>query len=181
MNIVQTFIPAPLCRECKIVTSQKELDDIPVDFEGYIIIEFGDSKTGPAIILNSYTHAVIRVRRDHLLYIQSRGINIIEAFDNSDIVAYNNSIVYAYGDSHVIARDNVQVIAYGNSKIDAYCQSKVYAYWNSVIRASDKSIIDAHDNSETFLYDNSTGNTYKGSTVHICGNDVILTRNNFRE
>ena len=78
MEIKHAFIPAPLRRECKIVKSQKELDDIPVDFEGYIIIEFGDTTSGPAIVSKTYDHAVIRIRRNHLVYIESKTINIID-------------------------------------------------------------------------------------------------------
>ena len=179
MNIIQTFIPAPLCRECKIVKSQKELDEIQFNFNGYIIIEFGDNTSGPARVIRTYDNAVIRVRRNSLVYIEA--YNIVEAFDNAEIIAYHKAIVYAYGDSKVIARDETYIFAYGNSKITACCKSMVAAYWNSIVHANDKSSIEAHDNSEVYLYDNSSADTYKGSTVHICGNDVVLTRNNFRE
>lgn len=73
----------------KIVTSQAELDAIPVDYNGRIIIKFG----------TPYNRAVVNKR-----YARS-------------VVAWENSSVEAWGNSSVVARGNSSVVAWGNSQI----------------------------------------------------------------
>ena len=73
----------------KIVTSQAELDAIPVDYNGRIIIKFGTSGNR-AVVSKKYLLSV-------------------EAWGNSSVVAWNNS--------SVVARDNSSVVAWGNSQI----------------------------------------------------------------
>ena len=74
----------------KIVTSQAELDAIPVDYNGRIIIKFG----------TPYNRAVVNER-----YAYS-----VEARDNSSVVARDNSSVEARGNSSVVARGNSQIV-----------------------------------------------------------------------
>ena len=89
----------------KIVTSQAELDAIPVDYSGRIIIKFGI----PA------KRAV--VNKKYLLP--------VEAHDNSSVCTYGNSSVCACNNSSVEAHDNSSVRAYGNSSVRAYGNSQV--------------------------------------------------------
>ena len=73
----------------KIVTSQAQLDAIPVDFDGRIIIKFG----------TPFNRAVVNRR-----FLRS-------------VVAWGNSSVVARGNSSVVARENSSVVAWGNSQI----------------------------------------------------------------
>ena len=82
----------------KIVTSQAELDAIPVDYSGRIIIKFGT----PA------KRAV--VNKKYLLP--------VEAYDNSSVCAYGNSSVCAYGNSQVVdAHRSGNIKVSGNARI----------------------------------------------------------------
>ena len=89
----------------KIVTSQAELDAIPVDYNGRIIIKFG-TPGARAVVSKKYLFSV-------------------EAHDNSSVYAHGNSSVYAYGNSSVCANDNSSVEAHDNSSVCAYDNSQV--------------------------------------------------------
>ena len=79
------------------VKSQKELDNIPLDFKGRIYIEFGTFE-GKAIVKNKYCRSVV-------------------ARENSSVVAWGNSSVEAWENSSVIARGNSSVEARGNTQV----------------------------------------------------------------
>lgn len=82
----------------KIVTSQAELDAIPVDYSGRIIIKFGT----PA------KRAV--VNKKYLLP--------VEAYDNSSVEAYDNSSVCANDNSQVVdAHRSGNIKVSGNARI----------------------------------------------------------------
>ena len=89
----------------KIVTSQAELDAIPVDYNGRIIITFGTP--GKRAVVN----------KKYLRSVEARGNSTVEAWDNSSVVARDNSSVEARGNSSVVARDNSSVVARGNAQI----------------------------------------------------------------
>ena len=108
----------------KIVTSQAELDAIPVDYNGRIIIKFG----------TPYNRAVVNKR-----YAYS-----VEAWDNSYVVAWENSYVEARENSSVVARENSSVVAWENSSVEARENSSVVARGNSYVEARGNSqIVDA--------------------------------------
>ena len=70
----------------KIVTSQAELDAIPVDYNGRIIIKFG-TPAERAVVSKKYLRSV-------------------EAHDNSSVWAKGNSSIYTYDNSSVCADGN---------------------------------------------------------------------------
>ena len=109
----------------KIVTSQAELDAIPVDYNGRIIIKFG-TPAKRAVVSRKYLFPV-------------------EACGNSSVCAHDNSSVEAHGNSFVCAYDNSFVCAHGNSSVEAYNNSFVCAHDNSSVCAHGNSqVVDAH-------------------------------------
>ena len=77
-----------------IVTTQAEMNVIPVDYKGLIIIKG--------------------------LGIWAANRNRVEAWGNSSVVARGNSSVVARDNSSVVARDNSSVVARGNVQIVQY-------------------------------------------------------------
>ncbi len=109
----------------KIVTSQAELDAIPVDYNGRIIIKFG--LPGKSAV----------VRKRYLRSVCAYGNSSVCAYDNSSVCAYDNSSVVAYDNSNVSAYDNSSVYACGNSSVYAYNNSQVVdAYRQGNIKVS---------------------------------------------
>ena len=94
------------------VTTQKEWDDIPSDFDGYIYIQ------SP---VNS-----------RIFIAERKGLRVV-AWENSSVVARENSSVVARGNSSVEAWENSSVVARGNSSVVARENSSVEARGNSQI------------------------------------------------
>ena len=88
------------------VFSQKELDEIPVDFHGRIFIKFG-TRANKAIVLKRYPNSSV----------EARGNSSVVAWENSSVVARENSSVKARGNSSVEARGNSSVEGSGNAQI----------------------------------------------------------------
>ena len=105
----------------KIVTSQAELDAIPVDYNGRIIIKFGTPDK----------RAV--VNKKYLVSVCAYGNSSVVAWDNSTVEAWDNSSVVAWDNSSVVARNNSSVVAWDNSSVEARNNSSVVAYGNSQV------------------------------------------------
>ena len=135
-----------------IVKNQKELDDIPVDFDGRIKIDFG-VQTNKAVIRNKYKYAVFSVGNST---VEARDNSTVMAWGNSTVMAWDNSTVEAWGNSTVMARDNSTVMARDNSTVEAWDNSTVEAWGNSTVEARDNSSVEARDNSTVEAWDNST-------------------------
>ena len=120
-----------------IVKSQKELDDIPEDFEGIIYIEFG-TYWNRAIVNKKYIGSVVArghssvVARGHSSVV-ARENSSVEARENSSVEARENSSVVARGYSSVVARENSSVVAWENSSVEAWGYSSVVAGGNSQV------------------------------------------------
>ena len=137
----------------KIVTSQAELDAIPADYNGRIIIKFGTPDK----------RAV--VRKKYLRSVEAHGNSSVCAHGNSSVCAYDNSSVCAHGNSSVEANGNSSVCAHGNSSVCAYGISSVCAYDNSSVCAYGISSVCAYDNSSVCAYENSSVEAYGNSQV----------------
>ena len=96
-----------------IVTSQIELDALPIDFDGRIIIKFG----------TPYKRAVVNRRFKYR--VEAWGNSSVEAWENSSVVARGNSSVVARENSSVVARENSSVVAWENSSVEARGNTQV--------------------------------------------------------
>ena len=121
----------------KIVTSQAELDAIPEDYNGRIIIKFGtpakraavDKKYLLSVVAGENSSVVARGNSS----VEAYGNSSVEAYGNSSVEAWGNSSVVAWGNSSVVARGNSSVVAGGNSSVVAGGKSSVEAYGNSQV------------------------------------------------
>ena len=104
-----------------VVKSQEELDDIPLDFEGKIYIEFG-SIWDKAIIKNTYYYSVVARGNSSVL---ARGNSSVEAMEKSSVVAMENSSVVANGNTQIVdTTDN----KYNKPKIKISGNSRIVYY-----------------------------------------------------
>ena len=110
-----------------IVKSQSELDALPLDFDGRIVIKFG----------TPYNRAVVNRRFRYS----------VVARENSSVVAWENSSVVARENSSVVARENSSVVAWENSSVVAWENSSVVARGNTqVVDRSDEHDIAVSEN-----------------------------------
>ena len=107
--------------EEKIVTSQAQLDGIPVDYNGRIIIKFG-TKSNRAVVNRKFKYPVVAGDNSS---VEARGNSSVVAWDNSTVAAWDNSTVEAWGNSTVEARENSTVEARDNSSVVAKANVQV--------------------------------------------------------
>ena len=144
----------------KIVISQAELDAIPVDYNGRIIIKFG-TPYNRAVVNKRYAYSVVAWENSSVMAwenssVEARDNSSVVAWENSSVVARDNSSVVAWENSSVEARDNSSVEARGNSSVVAWGNSSVVAWENSSVVARDNSSVVARINSSVVAWENSS-------------------------
>ena len=137
-----------------VCTTQAELDAVPVDFDGRVVVKFG----------TPYNRAVINRRFKYA----------VMALENSSVVAWGNSSVVALENSSVVARENSSVEAWGNSSVEALENSSVMALENSSVVAWGNSSVVARGNSSVVALENSSVEALENSSVEAWGNAQIV-------
>ena len=153
----------------KIVTSQAELDAIPVDYNGRIIIKFG-TPNNRAVVNKKYLRSVEARENSSVV---ARENSSVEARGNSSVEAWGNSSVEARGNSSVVARENSSVEARGNSQIvDAARRGNIKTSGNARI-VYNPSTIEEWADSNDIKIENGKIRLYKA--VHKRGNDRYVS------
>ena len=145
----------------KIVTSQAELDAIPVDYNGRIIIKFG----------TPYNRAVVNKR--YAYSVEARDNSSVEAWGNSSVEAWENSSVVAWENSSVVAWENSSVVAWDNSSVEARDNSSVVAWENSSVVAWENSSVEAWGNSQIVDAERRGNVKTSGNARVVCNPDSI--------
>jgi hypothetical protein len=130
-----------------IVTTQAELNAIPAEYKGLIIVR------GCGVWITNRNR------------VEAWGNSSVEAWGNSSVVARGNSSVVAWGNSSVVARGNSSVVAWGNSSVEAWGNSSVVARENSSVEASENSSVVAWGNSSVVARENSSVVARENSSV----------------
>ena len=154
----------------KIVTSQAELDAIPVDYNGRIIIKFGTP--GKRAVVSKKYLCPVEVHGNS--YVCADDNSYVCAYDNSYVCADDNSSVCAYDNSCVEARGNSYVCAYDNSSVEAHEKSSVCAHENSCVEARGNSYVCAYDNSSVEAHEKSSVCAHENSSVEARGNSQVV-------
>ena len=181
-----------------IVKSQQELDAVKVDYNGRIIIAFGDAYNR-AVVSKRYKYPVVARGNSSVVArgnssvvawenssvvawenssVVARGNSSVVAWENSSVVAWENSSVVAWGNSSVEARENSSVVARGNSSVVARGNSSVVAWDNSSVEAWENSSVVAWDNSSVEAWDNSSVEAWENSSVVARGNSSVVAWEN---
>ena len=153
----------------KIVTSQAELNAIPVDYNGRIIIKFG-TPYNRAVVNKRYAYSVVARGNSSVVAWENSSV---EARENSSVEAWGNSSVEAWGNSSVEARGNSSVEARGNSSVVAWGNSSVEARGNSSVVARENSSVEARGNSQIVDADRRGNIKTFGNARVVCNPDNI--------
>ncbi len=127
-----------------VVTSQEQLDKIPLDTDEQIIIKFG-TPYNRAFVKNKYRYRVVARGNSSVV---ARGNSSVEAWENSSVVARENSSVVARENSSVVAWENSSVVARENSSVVARENSSVVARGNSSVVARENSSVECSGNTQ---------------------------------
>ena len=109
-----------------VVKSQQELDAIPTDYNGRIVIEFG----------TPYNRAV--VNRKFKYSVVARGSASVEARNSASVVAWDSASVVAWDSASVEARNSASVEAWDSASVEACGSASVEAKHNSQVNDKTK-------------------------------------------
>ena len=152
-----------------IVTSQTELDALPIDVDGRIIVKFG-TPYNRAIINRRFRFSVVAWGNSS---VEARENSSVVAWENSSVVAWENSSVEAWENSSVEAWGNSSVVAWGNSSVVAWENSSVVAWGNSSVEARENSSVEAWGNSSVVAWGNSSVEARENSSVEAWENSSV--------
>ena len=95
-----------------IVKSQKEWDNVPKKFDGYIYIE----------------------SKERIVIAERKGFRVV-AQENASVEAWGNASVEAWGNASVVAQENASVVAQENASVEAWGNASVVAWGNASVEA----------------------------------------------
>ncbi len=154
------------------ITSQKQLDELPLNFDNFTYIYiYAGTLYNPIIIRNKYKNSSVEAREN----------SSVEARENSSVVARENSSVEAWENSSVVARENSSVEARGNSSVEARENSSVEARENSSVEARGNSSVEARGNSSVVARENSSVVARENSSVEAWENSSIKVYSEYCE
>ena len=128
-----------------IVKSQEELDNVPMDYHGRIIIKFG-TRINPAILKKSYgnARAVLRDNARAELWDNARAVlrgnasavlwdnASAELWDNASAVLWDNASAELWDNARAELWDNARAEASGNAQIvDVYRSGRTSVFGNA--------------------------------------------------
>ena len=145
------------------VFSQAELDAIPQDFYGRILIKFG-TWDNRAKVNRTFEHSSVVAWEN----------SSVEAWGNSSVVACGNSSVVAWENSSVVAWGNYSVEAWGNSSVVAWENSSVVARGNTqVVAASELAKVETSNNAR-IVYNPKTPKEYAEHYGLECNDGLMI-------
>ena len=134
------------------VMSQKQFDEISDDYQGQIIISFGNYEN-LAIINRIFKNAQIIINNNRYVKVCScarvevYGESFVEARDSALLVVHDNSFVVARENSVVVAMDSVGVIAWENSVVYSDGKTRIESRMESRILDISSEYIFVNENS----------------------------------
>jgi hypothetical protein len=142
------------------IKTQKELDAVPLDFEGRIYVKCDRDDW-------------LQIRHNYRYPVEVYGNSSVEIFGNSSIRAFQNSTVAANDDSSVRAYNNASIGAFGNSSIVVNESASVKAYENSFVIAFENSFVEAYESASVRAYEDSFVKAFENSFVMAFGNSTV--------
>lgn len=124
-----------------VVASQAELDAVPLDYHGRIIIKFG-TPYNRAVVNRKFAFATVEasdsasVRASGSATVEATGSASVVAYDSATVVAYDSATVEAYDSATVRATDSATVWAWQNSSVDLNGFAQACIYSAKVVRAN---------------------------------------------
>lgn len=152
------------------VSTQAELNAVPADYEGRVIVNFG-TEEAPAQIAQKYVQPVLVPNR---FVATARNDSNVQAGENASIYAFDNSHVVGYGSSYIEISDSCRAELYEQSVCNAFGTSAVSAHDTASIAAVDESTVEAHGSSNVDARNNAVVDAY--DTAQISANNTATVR-----
>ena len=136
-----------------IVKSQEELDNVPMDYHGRIIIKFG-TRLDPAVLKKSYGNASA-VLRDNASAVL-RGNASAELRDNASAELWGNARAVLWDNASAELRDNASAELWGNARAVLWDNASAVLRDNASAEASGNAqIVDVYRSGRASVFGNA--------------------------
>ena len=162
-----------------IVKTQEELDNVPMDYHGRIIIKFG-MWLDPAVLKKSYDYAraVLRdnasaVLRDNARA-ELRDNASAELRDNASAVLWDNASAVLRDNARAELRDNASAVLWDNASAELWNNASAVLWDNAsaVLRDNARAVL--RDNASAVLRDNASAELWDNASAEASGNAQIV-------
>ncbi len=162
-----------------VVKSQQELDAIPTDYNGRIVIEFG-TPYNRAVVNRKFKYSVVARGSASVVAWDSASVVAwdsasVEAWDSASVVARGSASVEAWDSASVVAWDSASVVARDSASVEAWDSASVVARGSASVVARDSASVVAWDSASVVAKHNSQVNdktqTHK---VSVSGNARVV-------
>jgi hypothetical protein len=141
-----------------VVATQAELDAIPADFAGLIVIK------GNVVVSRYWDNASV----------EARGNASVEAWGNASVVARDNASVVAWDNASVEARDNASVEARDNASVEAWGNASVVARDNASVEARNRAMVQDMGYGVITLHGHSVCTTRRPGAITVVGAHALI-------
>ena len=144
-----------------IVKTQEELDNVPMDYHGRIIIKFG-TWLNPAILRKSYDNAsaVLRGNARAVLWDNASAVLWDNASavlrDNASAVLWDNASAVLRGNARAELRGNARAVLRGNARAELRGNARAVLWDNASAELRDNARAELRDNASAVLWDNAS-------------------------
>ena len=135
-----------------IVKSQEELDNVPLDYHGRIIIKFGTA-FNPAILRKFYDNASAELRGNASA--ELRGNASAELRDNASAELWGNARAVLWGNASAELRDNASAELWGNARVVLRDNARSVLRGNASAELRDNASAELRGNARSVLRGNA--------------------------
>ena len=142
-----------------IVKTQEELDNVPMDYYGRIIIKFG-TRLDPAVLKTSYDNARA------------------ELWDNASAELWGNASAVLRGNASAVLRGNASAVLQGNTRAELWGNARAELWGNASAVLWDNASAVLRGNASAELWDNASAVLQGNARAELWDNASAVLRGN---
>ena len=146
-----------------IVKTQEELDNVPMDYHGRIIIKFG-TWLNPAILKKSYDYARAVLRDNASAVLR----------DNARAVLRDNASAVLWDNASAVLWDNASAVLWSNASAELWGNASAVLRDNARAVLRDNASAELWDNASAELWDNASAELWGNASAELWGNAQIV-------
>ncbi len=156
-----------------IVNTQSEIDAIPADFTGLIIVK-GGSVYDPIRLAKALESAhVVALESAH---VEARGSAHVVALESAHVVALESAHVVARGSAHVVAWEGAHVEARGSAHVEALESAHVVAWEGAHVEARGSAHVEARGSAHVVAWEGAHVEARGSAHVEARGSAHVVAR-----
>ena len=144
-----------------IVKTQEELDNVPLDYHGRIIIKFG-TWLDPAVLKKSYDYASAELQ------------------DNASAVLQDNASAVLWDNARAVLQDNARAMLRDNARAELQDNASAVLRDNASAELQDNASAELQDNASAVLWDNARAMLRDNASAVLRDNARAMLRDNAR-